>query len=228
MTDLVDQMFPPIHRKWDTEYTDFNYWKTPIQDFPLPEFRPPSPALSARSDTSNQSTLARLRNFSLVGSRQANNMKQFTLPPPATERGNGPKDEDRRDGHLRQMSSLERISSTIASFTSSSTAASPRSASPTFLDSGSDDDDDQESSNDLEKGRKRRQRTRSMTSMPGSLPGSTASDDEFHFDMDEDGEDEGGEEGEYGYEGENEEEDAEQAFYEDMLVAGEMENVPFL
>ncbi|KDQ29727.1 hypothetical protein PLEOSDRAFT_1009219, partial [Pleurotus ostreatus PC15] len=30
MTDLVDQMFPPIHRKWAAEYTDFNYWKVPI------------------------------------------------------------------------------------------------------------------------------------------------------------------------------------------------------
>lgn len=72
MTDLVDQMFPPIHRKWTPEFTDFNYWKTPVQDFPLPDLSPPSPALSARSDTSNQSALARLRNFSLV-SRQSTN-----------------------------------------------------------------------------------------------------------------------------------------------------------
>ncbi|KAH9947171.1 Lipin/Ned1/Smp2-domain-containing protein [Amylocystis lapponica] len=54
MTDLVDQMFPPIHRKWAAEYTDFNFWKTPVQEFPLPDLTPPSPALSARSDTSNQ------------------------------------------------------------------------------------------------------------------------------------------------------------------------------
>ncbi len=225
MTDLVDQMFPPIHRKWEAEYTDFNYWKTPIQDFPLPDFRPPSPALSARSDTSTQSTLARLRNFSLVGSRQSNNVKQFTLPPPATEAGNNYNlngDERRKDGHLRQMSSLERISSTLASFTSSSsTAASPRSTSPTFLDSGSDDED---GDGDLEKGHRRR-RARSITSMPGSLPGSSASDDEMQFDMDEG---EGGEGGEYGYEGEDEEEVVEQAFYEDILAAAEMENVDFL
>src|SRR4051812_28644081 len=67
MTDLVDQMFPPINRKWTPEYTDFNYWKTPVQEYPLPDLSPPSPALSARSDTSNQSALARLRNFSLGG-----------------------------------------------------------------------------------------------------------------------------------------------------------------
>ncbi|OAX33778.1 LNS2-domain-containing protein, partial [Rhizopogon vinicolor AM-OR11-026] len=38
MTDLVDQMFPPIHRKWAAEFTDFNYWKAPIQEFALPDF----------------------------------------------------------------------------------------------------------------------------------------------------------------------------------------------
>lgn len=65
MTDLVDQMFPPIHRKWAPEFTDANYWKQPIGDFEFPEFAPPSPTLSAMSDTSNQSRLSRLRNFSL-------------------------------------------------------------------------------------------------------------------------------------------------------------------
>lgn len=227
MTDLVDQMFPPIHRKWEAEYTDFNYWKTPVQDFPLPDFRPPSPALSARSDTSNQSALSRLRNFSLVSGRQSTNGKQFTLPPPATETGSiSPADEERRrERHLRQMSSFERISQTLASFTSSSVATSPRSASPTFFESESDEED--EDAGDVEKGRHRRQRTRSITSMPGSLPGSNVSDDEMQFDMEdeEDEHDEGDEE--YVYEGENEGAQ-EEAYYEDILAAGEMENVPFL
>ncbi|KIY46600.1 LNS2-domain-containing protein, partial [Fistulina hepatica ATCC 64428] len=30
MTDLVDQMFPPINRKWAPEYTDFKYWRPPM------------------------------------------------------------------------------------------------------------------------------------------------------------------------------------------------------
>ncbi|KAI9437755.1 Lipin/Ned1/Smp2-domain-containing protein, partial [Lactarius indigo] len=30
MTDLVDQMFPPITHKWDNEFTDSNYWKAPL------------------------------------------------------------------------------------------------------------------------------------------------------------------------------------------------------
>lgn len=220
MTDLVDQMFPPINRKWASEYTDFNYWKAPVADYPLPDLSPPSPALSARSDTSNQSTLARLRNFSLVGSRPSNNMKQFSLPPPASESSSRQTTIDsRKDGHLRQMSSLERLSSTIASLaSSSSTVASPRSGTPTYIDSGSEDDEEDEDR--LEKGRRYRPRTRSISSMPGSLPGSAGSDDEMEFDVDEDGE------GEYQYEGD--EEPADDTFDEDLLAAGEMKDVPFL
>ncbi|KAG9017378.1 hypothetical protein FRB93_007492 [Tulasnella sp. JGI-2019a] len=65
MTDLVDQMFPPIHRKWATEYTDFNYWRDPMPEIELPDLEPPSPALSAVSDASAVGRLARLRVFSL-------------------------------------------------------------------------------------------------------------------------------------------------------------------
>ncbi|KAJ3569096.1 hypothetical protein NP233_g5276 [Leucocoprinus birnbaumii] len=111
MTDLVDQMFPPIHKKWAPEYTDFNYWKIPVPDYPLPELTPPSPTLSARSDTSNQSTLAKLRNFRLMGSR-ANSL---TSPPNEpieehpSQKANGHLGEVNRDPDLRQMSSFERI-----------------------------------------------------------------------------------------------------------------------
>jgi len=45
MTDLVDQMFPPIHRN-GRQITDFNYWKMPVQEFTLPDLSPPSPALA--------------------------------------------------------------------------------------------------------------------------------------------------------------------------------------
>lgn len=215
MTDLVDQMFPPIHKKWAAEYTDFNYWKAPVQDFALPDLSPPSPALSARSDTSSQSTLARLRNFSLVGSRQTNNVKQFSLPPPS-----GRSDEDRRESQLRQMSSFERLSSTLVAFAqSSSSAVGSPGTTPTYVDSGSEDEGNRF---DLEKGQRQRRRTRSMSSMPGSLPGSSgsSSDEEMHFGRDDDDDGE--------YEGEDEEEAAEEAFDEDILATGEMEKVPFL
>jgi len=219
MTDLVDQMFPPINRTWAAEYTDFNYWKQPMQDFPLPDLTPPSPALSARSDTSNQSALARLRHFSLMGSRQANNMDRFSLPPPATK--STEKDDraqqQRNESHLRQMSSFERLSSTLSAFAqSASPISSPRSSTPTFIDSGSEDEGDE---TDLEKQKRWRKRRESM---PGSLPGSdgSASDEDMQFGADDAGDD--------GYNGEREEEAAEEAFDEDFLATGEMEKVPFL
>lgn len=220
MTDLVDQMFPPINRQWAPEFTDLNYWKTPIPDIPLPDLAPPSPALSARSDMSNQSTLARLRHFSLRARTTSSASRQSTSPPP---RGVG----DRKDAHLRQMSSFERLSSTLSSLRvsgsqalSGSTLASPRTMTPTSMDSDSEDEED------IEQGKpRRRERRRSITSMPGSLPGSSSSDEERFGQSEEDEEDE---EDDYGYEGGNEEEVAEEAFDEDLLAAGEMQNVPFL
>lgn len=50
--DLVNEVFPPVARKVKPEYTDFNYWRTDIPDIPIPDLSPPSPALSARSDSS--------------------------------------------------------------------------------------------------------------------------------------------------------------------------------
>ncbi|EPQ59162.1 LNS2-domain-containing protein [Gloeophyllum trabeum ATCC 11539] len=223
MTDLVDQMFPPIHKSWAPEFTDFNYWKAPMQEFPLPDLTPPSPALSARSDTSNQSTLARLRNFSLVGSRQ-NNMKNFTLPPPTTDASKQDAAPE-RSATLRQMSSFERLTSALGGFTRSSSpgpesrSQSPVSQSSTYLDSGSEDEDD-----DLEKQRvrRRRERTRSMESMPGSLPGSVDEDIHFGSDDEEHDEDHGSNRGDNG------DEANEATFDEDLLATGEMESVPFL
>ncbi|KAK7060343.1 lipin Ned1 [Paramarasmius palmivorus] len=214
MTDLVDQMFPPINRKWAPEYTDFNYWKVPVQEFPLPDLSPPSPALSARSDNS---TLARLRNFSLVGSRQANN-----LPTAKDTISDGKDLSNYRDSNLRQISSFERLRDTLG-FSPSRSASPERSASPsTMWESDSEGEDDEGEGGN----RGRRERRRSMTSMPGSL------DD---MDMDFGDDDDGAEEGEEYDEEEQDEEGmldeeaaAEAAFAEDLLAAGEMKNVPFL
>ena len=222
MTDLVDQMFPPIHRKWAPEFADFNYWKAPIQDFPLPDLPLPSPSLSARSDTSNQGALARLRNFSLV-SRQGGSR----LPSPSEDSG-------QRRSDLRQISSFEKLSNTLGfsqTTLSVKEVASRRSASPASHSSTSYDSDDDD---DLEVGadgrQRRRERRRSMTSMPGTL-------DEIHFGVEDD---EVGEEPRFGGgEGEGEGDEivddlmvdddvGNDAFDEDLLAAGEMKNVPFL
>lgn len=239
MTDLVDQMFPPINRKCAPDYTDFNYWRPPVQEFPLPDLTPPSPALSARSDTSSQSTLARLRNFSLVGGRQPIFPPKPPFPPTEMVPG-GPDGGGQRSSHLRQMSSFERLGSRLVALTQSSysvddgsgsgsgsgSASFPSrssvSASSTYLDS----EDEGDVGEDGELKKQRRPRSTSMSSMPGSL-------DDMHFGLDDnegeenDGEEEGEEEG-YVYDGENEEEAAEEAFDEDFLATGEMQNVPFL
>jgi phosphatidate phosphatase LPIN len=236
MTDLVDQMFPPIHRRWAAEYTDANYWKTPMLDFPLPDLTPPSPALSARSDTSNQSTLARLRNFSLAGrARSPPRMAQVAERVVAEDRvlreernAEGSSSGGERSMHLRQMSSFERLGQTLGlvgsqgegASTSISKSASP-SASSTAIDSG--DESDEEVGWDG----KRRERRRSISSMPGSLPGS---DEDMQFGVDEDEE---AEEGYGGYEdgeedGEEADDHADETFDEDLLAAGEMAQVPFL
>ncbi|GHJ88552.1 hypothetical protein NliqN6_4954 [Naganishia liquefaciens] len=68
MTDLVDQMFPPVNRKWQPEYTDFNYWRPSLPDIPLPDLTPVSPALSATSDSSR---LGLLRNMASGIARRA-------------------------------------------------------------------------------------------------------------------------------------------------------------
>jgi len=230
MTDLVDQMFPPINHKWTSEFTDFNYWKTPVQDFTLPDLSPPSsPGLTARSDTSPQSAFARLRRFGLTG-KQQNATKASVV-------GAGP--NGYRSSHLRQMSSLERLSSSLGFISRSSTLnfeSYGRSDSPSSSSSYLTDED--EDSN-LAKRPRGRPRSRSMTSMPGTLDETEFMADEYdgqesnlekgyrHFEG-EDGFDEG-------YEGEEDEqyhldaeEEAEAAFDDDLLATGEMQKVPFL
>ena len=182
MTDLVDQTFPPIHRKWTPEFTDFNYWKIPLQEYALPDLSPSLPT---------------------------------------------------RNSHLRQMSSFERLSSTLAFMTgiNNNGDGSRRSTSPDLSSSyaGSDEEDGYESELLGADGKPRTRRPRSVTSMPGTL-------DEMHFDMDE--EEEGDqehidhyedEEG-YGYDADEMgvEEEVEEEFDDDLLAAGAMRKVPFL
>lgn len=37
LNDLVDQIFPPINRVIDEEYTDWNFWKSPFPEIDIPE-----------------------------------------------------------------------------------------------------------------------------------------------------------------------------------------------
>ncbi|KAJ3894206.1 nuclear elongation and deformation protein 1 [Lentinula edodes] len=228
MTDLVDQMFPPIHRKWAPEFTDFNFWKPPMQEFPLPDFSPPSPALSARSDSS---TFARIRNFSLVGPRQNNIPKVAAAVAAASSRALDD-EQPLRNMKLQQMSSFERLSSTLGfsgNGSSSSVLKDRRSDSPDTRSyssssyAGSEDEDDDDGWNGG-----RRERRRSTTSMPGSLEDMNFGDDDDEEYVHDDPN--GDYNGEYDPHGEDEVDEvaADDAFDEDLLAAGEMKNVPFL
>jgi len=215
MTDLVDQMFPPITHKWESRFTDNSFWKTPLSEFPLPELMPPSPALSARSDASNQSAFARLRNFSLRSSSSSRSRAFAPSPHPETRRG---RDIDSTGSHIhqRQLSSIERLSNVLVGLANRS--ASP--STPSALESESEDDSDSPDASDRVAPR-RRLRRRSLRSMPGSLPGSRPSSDE---------------EPEYGVTEKRVDdsisdpgaETVEQEFDEDLFAAGEMQKVPFL
>lgn len=230
MTDLVDQMFPPIHRRWAAEYTDSNFWKPPIGEFDLPDLTPPSPALSARSDMSNQSTLARLRNFSLTTRARSpprSRLHDDALGEDVDEHGDAALAATGasrgKNAHLRQMSSFERFSQTLglgsASEEEKGSGESPLS-SATAIGSGDEED---EVDVDWQGKRRARARGQSVSSMPGSLPGS---DEDIQFGVDDDDAEEG-EEG-YGYEDDGEGLDPDETFDEDLLAAGEMAQVPFL
>nr|XP_018259853.1 uncharacterized protein I303_07924 [Kwoniella dejecticola CBS 10117]OBR82011.1 hypothetical protein I303_07924 [Kwoniella dejecticola CBS 10117] len=75
LNDLVNEVFPPVSTKNKPEFTDFNYWRDAIPDIPLPDLSPPSPALSARSDTSGR--LSVLGKITGIGRRSS---KQPLLP----------------------------------------------------------------------------------------------------------------------------------------------------
>lgn len=195
-------MFPPIHQKHESKFTDFNYWKTPLQYFELPDLSPPSPALSATSETS---TFSRLRNFSLRGSTP----QPALLPSPATHSENVG-----GAGLLRSMTSLERLSKRHT-----------RSESSLRIDPDEEANDHSLADADEEAQWERRARKRlSVDSMPGSLSGSQADFEDFD---EEDEEQEDGE-GEYDGGAEDPEDAAEEGFDDDLLATGEMESVPFL
>nr|XP_019001650.1 uncharacterized protein I203_05853 [Kwoniella mangroviensis CBS 8507]OCF65111.1 hypothetical protein I203_05853 [Kwoniella mangroviensis CBS 8507] len=71
LNDLVNEVFPPVSTKFKPEFTDFNYWRDSIPDIPIPDLSPPSPALSARSDTSGRlSVLGKITGIARRSSKQ--------------------------------------------------------------------------------------------------------------------------------------------------------------
>jgi phosphatidate phosphatase LPIN len=215
MTDLVDLMFPPIAHKWESEFTDNNYWKAPLAEFHLPDLAPPSPALSVRSDASNRSAFARLRNFSLR-STSSGRSRPFPPSPHIEARRGRDMDTTGSHNHQRQLSSIERLSNVLVGLTRS---AGP--GTPSGQESGSEEDCDLREDSDYA-GRRRRLRKHSTRSMPGSLPGSRPSSDEEDLEFGVTGK------GAHDSFLDPEAETVEQEFDEDLFAAGEMQKVPFL
>ncbi|KAJ3916143.1 hypothetical protein F5877DRAFT_69276 [Lentinula edodes] len=216
MTDLVDQMFPPIHRESAPEFTNFEFWKPPIQEFPLPDFSPPPPAPSAQSDSS---TFVCIRNFCLVGTRQNNIPKVAAAVAAASSCASNDK-QPLRNLKLQQMSSFQRLSSMVGfsgNGISSSILKDHRSDSPDTRSyssssyAGSEDEDEDDGWNGG-----RCERRRSTTSMPGSLEDMNFGDDNDASNgsnNDHNGEDPRGED-------EVDEVAADDMFDEDLLAAG--------
>lgn len=137
---------------------------------------------------------------------------------------------------MRQISSFERLGSRLVALTQSSygvddgsgsgsgsfPSRSSVSASSTCLDS----EDEGDVGEDVELRKRMRPRSTSMSSMPGSLDDMDLGLGDYEGE--ENAEGEMGEEGGCLYDGENEEEAAEEAFDEDFLATGEMQKVPFL
>jgi len=79
---------PPVHRNVAFEYADFNFWRSPMQEFELLDLAPEQPASPASSARSDMLRLSRLRNFRLVSrrnstSRTAEKDKDKTSPSAA-------------------------------------------------------------------------------------------------------------------------------------------------
>lgn len=82
LNDLVNEMFPPVKTKVKPDFTDFTYWRDPIPEIDLPDFSPPSPALSARSDMSGNSRLGYLGGLVSLGRGRGS---RATSPEPTSQ-----------------------------------------------------------------------------------------------------------------------------------------------
>jgi phosphatidate phosphatase LPIN len=162
----------------------------------LPDVGPPSPALSARSDTSNQSTFQRLRNFSL--GRQSG--QQYTTLPRFPVDKIDSQTRGSQD-HLRRFASQESMNGrSLSSFAEASGNGNGRPAMKRLSQEG----------------------------IPGSLDSNYGHyvEEEGENDSEEEMDDEGDDErDEVDY---DDDEAVAEAFDEDLLATGEMENVPFL
>lgn len=223
MTDLVDQMFPPIHRRWAPEYTDFNFWRAPLPEIELPDLSPPSPVLSADLEPSGGSRLGRF--VSLGRSSRASSTDAARLADKNKDRGLGDVERRRTTSHPGTMPKAGTVN-----VRPSSPLAGPA-ASAEDLDAISDAEGRMQGGWDIDREHRRRM---SFDSMPGSFEERTWMHDGLdEEDSDElatqgaaDDEDEDGEEGDDEHDDDDRDSDEEPQF--DTLATDEMEDTPFL
>lgn len=217
MNDLVDQMFPPVHVQAIPEFTDFNYWRSTdaFADIELPDLSPPSPALSARSDTSGRLSVFRNLTGSLRGSRSST--------PVPSDAGGGSK-----PSHSRHQSVSSGPSSPLFGpvLTSDSELSEEEEDAAAAAAAGGVNPHSPAVENERRRAR--------ASSMPGSLPDTDFFADRFdELDLNDTGAegadgragDEGADEGEEG--GDDVDEDDPDLFDDDLLATGEMGSVPF-
>jgi phosphatidate phosphatase LPIN len=226
MTDLVDQMFPPIHRRWAPEYTDFNFWRTPFSEFELPDLSPPSPALSARSDTSGGSRLGRFVSLGRAASRASSS---------DAVRRQADKDKNRGLlGDTERRRTTSHPGTMIKAGTITVRPSSPLTGPATNaedLDAISDAEGRMQGGWDMDREHRRRM---SFDSMPGSFEERTWMHDGLdEEDSDElatqdaiDDDDEEGDEGD-DEQDDDDRDDGEEPHF-DTFAADEMEDTPFL
>ncbi|KAF8743410.1 LNS2 protein, partial [Rhizoctonia solani] len=222
MTDLVDQMFPPVHRRWAPEYTDFNFWRAPLPEIELPDLSPPSPALSAHSNTSGGSRLGRLVSLGRSASRASSI------------------DARQAEKDVRSLGDTERRRTTshpgtiMRAGTANVRPSSPLTGpamSAEDLDVISDAEGRMQGGVDIDREHRRR---KSFDSMPGSFEerrwvhGADEEDSDELATQDDAFDDEGedGDEGDDEHDDDEDDDDEEPQF--DTLATDEMEDTPFL
>lgn len=221
MTDLVDQMFPPVHRRCAPEYTDFNFWRAPLPEIELPDLSPPSPALSARSNTSAGSRLGRLVGLGRAAPRASST---------------DARDQNRNLGDIERRRTTSNPGRMINAGTVNVRPSSPLTGpamSAEDLDAISDAEGRMEGGVDIDREHRRRM---SFDSMPGSFEerrwmheGLDEEDSDELATQDPFDAEEDGEEGDDEHDDEHDDDDREDEEPQfDTLATDEMEDTPFL
>lgn len=220
MNDLVDQMFPPVHVRSIPEFTDFNFWRADsFEGIELPDLSPPSPALSARSDTSTRLSVFRNLTGSLRGSRSSTPVS----------------DAAPRHGRHHSVTSSGPSSPLFGPVLTSDSELSeededgvPGGSADAGTSAAAAAANPHSPASELRENERRRARA---SSMPGSLPDSDffgAGTGDVRFD--ELSLDDGRAESEGGdgpRDGDDDDEDDPDQFDDDLLATGEMGSVPF-